>query len=130
MSQSPNFLKVRSAVRESLKSLEAGDCILVAVSGGADSLALAAATAIEGKTLALKVIGATVDHQLQKNSGDQAQKVAIQLRKLGIESTEILQVTVALENGVEASARTARYRALSELADRTNAQICSIRSYA
>ncbi len=122
MSQSPNFLKVRSAVRESVQLLEAGDCILVAVSGGADSLALAAAVAIEGKELALKVIGATVDHQLQKNSGAQAQEVAVQLNGLGIESTEILEVDVEIVNGMEASARTARYQALSELAARVEAK--------
>lgn len=122
MSQSPNFLKVRSAVRERLQLLEAGDCILVAVSGGADSLALAAAVAIEGKELALKVIGATVDHQLQKNSGTQAQEVAVQLSGLGIESTEILEVDVEIVNGMEASARTARYQALSELAARVEAK--------
>ena len=122
MSQSPNFLKVRSAVRERLQLLEAGDCILVAVSGGADSLALAAAVAIEGKELALKVIGATVDHQLQKNSGTQAQEVAVQLNGLGIEITEILEVDVEIVNGMEASARTARYQALSELAARVEAK--------
>ena len=122
MSQSPNFLKVRSAVRERLQLLEAGDCIVVAVSGGADSLALAAAVAIEGKELAMKVIGATVDHQLQKNSGTQAQEVAVQLSGLGIESTEILEVDVEIVNGMEASARTARYQALSELAGRVEAK--------
>ena len=122
MSQSPNFLKVRIAVRESLQLLEAGDCILIAASGGADSLALAAAVAIEGKELALKVIGATVDHQLQKNSGVQAQEVVVQLSGLGIESTEILEVDVEIVNGMEASARTARYQALSELAVRVKAK--------
>ena len=37
------FLELRSAVRPHLEKLSAGDCVLVAVSGGADSLALAAA---------------------------------------------------------------------------------------
>lgn len=122
MSPSPNFLKVRSAVRESLKSVAAGDCILVAVSGGADSLALAAAVAIESRDLVLKVVGATVDHQLQENSAVQAQEVVVQLSSLGIERTEILKVNVEIVNGMEASARTARYQALDELAKKVKAK--------
>ena len=40
---------VRHAVRSALRGLTAGDLVLVACSGGADSLALAAATAFEAR---------------------------------------------------------------------------------
>ena len=46
-------VSIRNAVRPFLAQLEAGDTFLVAVSGGADSLALAAALFIEAKPLAL-----------------------------------------------------------------------------
>ena len=56
---------VRNAVRTWLEKYEAGDTVLVAVSGGADSLALAYALSVEAEKVAIKVIGVTVDHQLQ-----------------------------------------------------------------
>jgi Predicted ATPase of the PP-loop superfamily implicated in cell cycle control len=42
---------IRSAVRPFLEKMEAGDRIVVAVSGGADSLALAYALSMEVKNL-------------------------------------------------------------------------------
>ena len=74
---------VRNAVRTWLDKHEAGDTVLVAVSGGADSLALAHALSIESKECVITVIGVTVDHQLQENSGVQAEKVREQLKEFG-----------------------------------------------
>jgi 3'-phosphoadenosine 5'-phosphosulfate sulfotransferase (PAPS reductase)/FAD synthetase len=48
---------IRNAVRVWLEKYEAGDKVLVAVSGGADSLALAYALSVEGEKLAISVIG-------------------------------------------------------------------------
>ena len=62
---SANTVAIRSAVRNSLKECSPGDLVLVAVSGGADSLALAYAISLEAPKLALRVEGVTVDHQLQ-----------------------------------------------------------------
>jgi tRNA(Ile)-lysidine synthase len=75
---------VRNAVRHWLEKYEAGDKVLVAVSGGADSLALAYALAVEAKKLAITVIGVTVDHQLQQQSSQQAELVKQQLTDLNI----------------------------------------------
>jgi tRNA(Ile)-lysidine synthase len=111
---------VRNAVRTWLKNYEAGDTILVAVSGGADSLALAHALSIESKEFAISVIGVTVDHQLQEQSGAQAEKVELQLKQFGVECI-IKKVTVNLKDGLEASARKARYEALQEVAKEKNA---------
>ena len=74
-------IAVRNAVKPFLAQLEAGDTFLVAVSGGADSLALAAALLIEAQPLALNPIAITIDHQLQENSELQAEKVSRQDRK-------------------------------------------------
>ena len=111
------MVAIRSAVRSSLEKIPAGDSIIVACSGGADSLALAYAVAHEGAKLALQVIGVTIDHQLQPNSRAQAEKVVAQLGAMGIEKTQIAQVEVTLIDGLEASARRARYEALERFSD-------------
>ena len=61
---SANTVAIRSAVRSALTDCAAGDLILVAVSGGADSLALAYALSLEAPKLVVRIEGVTVDHQL------------------------------------------------------------------
>ena len=111
---------VRNAVRTWLEKYEAGDKVIVAISGGADSLALAYALSVEAEKLAMTVIGVTVDHQLQAASSAQAEKVVTQLSKFGL-SCVIKKVTVDIKEGLEASARKARYEALNEVAEQENA---------
>lgn len=111
------LVALRSAVRASLEKFSPGDVILVAVSGGADSLALAEAAKLEGEKLTLKIIGVTVDHQLQKNSAAQAEKVVNQLSIPCL----IEKVSVQITDGLEASARRARYAALDKCAKENNA---------
>ena len=110
---------VRNAVRHWLEKYEAGDKVLVAVSGGADSLALAYALAVEAKKLAITVIGVTVDHQLQQQSSQQAEIVKQQVTDLNIVCL-VKKVTVDIQEGLEASARKARYQALVEVATAEN----------
>lgn len=123
VSTNPATVAIRSAVRECLSSCSAGDTVLVAVSGGADSLALAAALVPESKNLLVNLIGITIDHQLQENSGEQAAKVFAQLSDLGFTKIEIVKVKVELVDGLEASARRARYAALDEAAERFGAKL-------
>jgi len=92
------LVDLRNAVRPFLENLTAGDCALVAVSGGADSLALAYALIKEAPALAITLIGVTVDHQLQ------SQEVLIE------------KVDVVEKSGLEADARAARYAALDSAA--------------
>jgi len=110
---------VRNAVRAWLEKFEAGDKILVAVSGGADSLALAYALSVESEKLAISVVGVTVDHQLQSASSSQAEKVVEQLAKFGL-TCAIKKVTVDIREGLEASARKVRYEAINEMAIQEN----------
>jgi tRNA(Ile)-lysidine synthase len=113
---------VRCAVRESLAGLDAGALVLVACSGGADSVALAAAAAFEAPRLGLRVGGVTVDHGLQKGSGSQAAAVAALLTELRLAPVEAVGVDVAAHvGGPEAAARAARYGALDAVADRLRA---------
>jgi tRNA(Ile)-lysidine synthase len=104
-------------VRTSLASVSE-PLVLVALSGGPDSLALAAATAFEVAGRAGAVI---VDHGLQEGSADVAARAAEQARKLGLEPVLVVRVEVGVEGGPEAAARDARYRALSEAAEATGA---------
>ena len=123
VSTNPTTVKIRSAVRECLSSCSAGDTVLVAVSGGADSLALAAALVPESKNLLVNLVGVTIDHQLQESSGEQATKVLEQLCELGIVQVEIVKVDVELKDGLEASARRARYAALDAVAKKHNTKL-------
>ena len=123
VSTNPATVAIRSAVRECLSSCSAGDTVLVAVSGGADSLALAAALVPESKNALINLVGVTIDHQLQKNSGEQAENVRTQLLELGFSEIEIIKVDVEMIDGLEASARRARYAALDAIAEKYNAKL-------
>jgi tRNA(Ile)-lysidine synthase len=118
---SANTVAIRSAVRNALTDCSAGDLVLVAVSGGADSLALAYALSLEAPKLAVRVEGVTVDHQLQSQSSVQAEKVVAALSKMGVEKTHVIKVDVDITDGLEASARRARYAALDACAEKTGA---------
>ena len=124
MGPPPAVAEVRSAVRRCLGEFAEGDLVLAACSGGADSLALAAALAHEGPRCGLRAGGVTVDHGLQSGSADRAAEVTRVLTGLGLEPVACLQVAVPAgpgNGGPEAAARTARYAALAEAAHRTGA---------
>jgi tRNA(Ile)-lysidine synthase len=89
---------------------------LVACSGGPDSLALAAATAVVARRTGFGVRAAVVDHGLQPGSDAVAAAVVAQLAALGLPA-DVLRVVVRPDgSGVEAAARDARYAALSAAA--------------
>src|SRR5215472_11509016 len=82
----PAVAAVRLGVRRCLSGagLAPGDLVLAACSGGADSLALAAAAAFEAPRLGLSAGGVTVDHGLQDGSAEQARKVTKVLTAIGL----------------------------------------------
>jgi tRNA(Ile)-lysidine synthase len=88
---------------------------LVACSGGPDSLALAAASAIVGDRRRTPVRAAVVDHGLQPGSAEIAASVATTVAGLGLHA-EVLAVRVAADGGPESAARDARYAALEAAA--------------
>jgi tRNA(Ile)-lysidine synthase len=107
----------RRAVREQLESLNlpSGSLVLVACSGGGDSIALAAATAFEAPRMGLAAGAVIVDHQLQQGSSEVATKAKQTCEELGLHPVLVEQVTVELSgNGMEAAARDARYQALEK----------------
>ncbi|MGO8956069.1 MAG: tRNA lysidine(34) synthetase TilS [Streptosporangiaceae bacterium] len=122
----PAVAEIRHAVRGAVASLGPGDLVLAACSGGADSLALAAALAFEAPKAALRAGGVVVDHGLQPGSAEVAAKVAAQLAGLGLDPVLTIPVTVGGPSGdwsagPEAAARQARYAALTRAAEQTGA---------
>ncbi|WP_338896751.1 tRNA lysidine(34) synthetase TilS [Streptomyces sp. TG1A-60] len=95
--------------------------VLVACSGGADSMALASALAFEAPKLGVRAGGITVDHGLQPGSGLRAEEVVLRLNALGLDPVESVAVTVGRDGGPEAAARDARYAALDAALDRHGA---------
>ncbi|MYT33470.1 MULTISPECIES: tRNA lysidine(34) synthetase TilS [unclassified Streptomyces] len=95
--------------------------VLVACSGGADSMALASALAFEAPKLGVRAGGVTIDHGLQEGSDLRAAEVALRLRALKLDPVEIVGVEVGRTGGPEAAARDARYAALDATADRHGA---------
>ena len=86
--------------------------LAVGVSGGPDSLALAAGAVYVGRQIGLRVHGLVVDHGLQPRSSDVAEHAAEVLRELGLATARVLTVVVDGPGGMEAAARRARYSAL------------------
>ncbi len=118
----PSVAACRAGVRRSLADLDPGDVLVVACSGGADSLALLAATLAEGRRAGWRVVGATVDHGLQEGSAELAARVTEQMAAMGVDETVAARVTVTAEGmGPEAAAREARYAVLGEIAERFGA---------
>jgi tRNA(Ile)-lysidine synthase len=120
----PAVAEARGCVRRGLADLRPGDLVLAACSGGADSLALAAALAHEAPRLGLRGGGVTVDHGLQPGSAERAAQVTAILGRLGLEPAARMRVTVAGgpgSGGPEGAARTARYAALEEAARQAGA---------
>src|SRR5690349_19933681 len=111
MGPHPAVAAVRAAVRPVLTGL-----VAVACSGGADSLALAAAVAFEARRHAVPAALVTVDHGLQDGSEAQARAVAALGYELGFDPVEVVRVRVGRAGGREAAARTARYAALDDVA--------------
>ncbi|MFC8532388.1 tRNA lysidine(34) synthetase TilS [Streptomyces sp. NPDC057249] len=95
--------------------------VLVACSGGADSMALASALAFEARKLPVRAGGITVDHGLQDGSDTRAAEVAARLAAMDLGPAEAVAVRVGREGGPEAAARDARYAALDAAAERHGA---------
>jgi len=119
MSTDP-IVDVRRAIREELDDVDTDALVLVACSGGPDSLALALAARLERDRVGAIVI----DHGLQDGSREVADRTAELLRERGLDPVRVVSVVV-VENGdgMEAAARDARYRALFHAAHEVEATV-------
>jgi tRNA(Ile)-lysidine synthase len=123
----PAVAALRTAVTAATADLPDGALVLVACSGGPDSLALAAATAfVAGRSVRtagrhgvgplLRAGAVVVDHGLQPGSARIARDAAAACRELGLDPVEAVRVRVGAGGGPEAAARDARYAALDAAA--------------
>lgn len=119
----PAGLAVLRAVRTTLAG-SSPTGLLVACSGGPDSLALAAATLHVSKLMKLPLSAVVVDHRLQPGSAEQAERAADQLAALGY-LDRVVRVAepgpTAL--GPEGAARASRYAVLDAEAQRRTAVV-------
>lgn len=101
--------------------------VVFAVSGGADSLALTVAGADVASRLGIPYQALIVDHQMRPDSGVEAERVASQLREVGVGGVNVLvpkkganeDETVKPSGvGLEEAARDLRHRALQNQAQK------------
>ena len=101
------------AVTRAVERSHGGDDLLVACSGGPDSLALAHAAGLVAARAGVAARALIVDHGLQPGSAERSVRLAGRLAGLGLPA-EVVAVEVRTDGtGPEAAARTARYAALT-----------------
>jgi tRNA(Ile)-lysidine synthase len=123
----PAVAVTRLAVREHLLDLPPGALVLVACSGGPDSVALAGALAFEAPRVGMRAGAVVVDHGLQEGSDRVADHAADVCRGMGLDPVEVVRVDVQPSgSGLEADARTARYAAFEQVASRLGAEVVLI----
>ncbi len=117
MGPDPAVAAVRRAVRAALSRLAVRAPIVVALSGGADSTALAAGVAFLAARQQRPAAAIVVDHGLQAGSAVAARRAAAVAYELGLDPVHLIAVEVGSDGGPEGAARTARYRAIDAVAD-------------
>jgi tRNA(Ile)-lysidine synthase len=117
----PASLAVVQAIDSALDQTDRA--LLVACSGGPDSLALAAGAWRVAGRRGLPAAAIVVDHGLQPDSAEVAARAGRQLRAIGFSEIVVERVDVELTAGLgpEAAARAARYRAFDAHAVRIGA---------
>lgn len=123
----PWVARARRAVHRSLAELPATPddpppLVLIACSGGPDSMALAAAAAHLARRGTVRVGAAVIDHQMQPGSHEVAATTVRILQEMGLEPVISRRVTVDRAGyGPEMAARLARYAALNDIAAQLHA---------
>jgi len=109
----PSLWEIRKAVKPWIA--DSSQTILFGCSGGTDSMALALALFLEANQT--KVIPVVVDHGLQDGSAQIASQTISKLKKIGYTQVETAVAQVKITDGLEASARRARYQIFNQFID-------------
>lgn len=109
-----------------LQRLSGPSRILVAVSGGSDSIGLLLslrAALVAGEGEGHELVAATIDHELRAESAGEAEAVAFHCKELSIPHEVFHWSGEKPQSGISAAAREARYRLLMDAADMLRADI-------
>ncbi len=109
----PSLWEIRKAVKP--WTADSSQTILFGCSGGADSMALALALFLEANQT--KVIPVVVDHGLQDGSAQITSQTISKLKEIGYTQVETAVAQVKITDGLEASARRARYQIFNQFVD-------------
>ena len=109
----PSLWEIRKAVKPWIT--DSSQTILFGCSGGADSMALAIALFLEANQT--KVIPVVVDHGLQDESAQITLQTISKLKEIGYTQVETAVAQVKITDGLEASARRARYQIFNQFID-------------
>jgi tRNA(Ile)-lysidine synthase len=109
----PSLWEIRKAVKPWVS--DSSQIILFGCSGGADSMALALALFLEANQS--KVIPVVVDHGLQEGSAQITSQTISKLKAIGYTEVESAIAQVKITDGLEASARRARYQIFNQFID-------------
>jgi len=109
----PSLWEIRKAVKPWIT--DSSQTILFGCSGGADSMALALALFLEANQT--KVIPVVVDHGLQDGSAQITSQTISKLKEIGYAQVETAVAQVKITDGLEASARRARYQIFNQFID-------------
>lgn len=115
-------LAVRACLTSFIDEAGAPPALVVGLSGGADSLALALTTIDVAARAGIPVITVTVDHGLREGSDEEARRVADLAASLGARAV-VETVMVGGQGGPEGAARDARRAALRAVGAREGAPI-------
>ena len=115
-------LAVRACLTSFIDEAGAPPALVVGLSGGADSLALALTTIDVAARAGIPVITVTVDHGLREGSAEEARRVADLAASLGARAV-VETVTVDGPGGPEGAARDARRAAQRAVSVREGAPI-------
>ena len=106
----PALWQIRKAVKPWLS--DSAQPVLFGCSGGADSMALAVALFMESSNT--KVIPIVIDHGLQEGSAQITSQTIERLKQIGFTQVESARAQVTMTDGLEASARRARYQLFNQ----------------
>lgn len=121
----PAIAAARADLSRLLSTVPADTPLVVAVSGGSDSMALALVAQYVARHDGRDCSCVVVDHGLREESTVEARDVVERLRALGFEDVSLVAVDVRRQGGGwEAGARDARYEALADIARTRGAVVC------